>query len=102
MTDDRRHLRSVPPTPPVAPLDPPRGRLISAEGIIQRYYTDSETKKKLVTPRWIRDNMPYRQKLSRARVAWYDNDVEAVVAEAARSGVQIKDVKLDYLERKVG
>lgn len=97
-----RHLRSVPPTPPSSPLDPPRGRLISAEGIIQRWYTDPVTKKALVNVRWVRDNMPYRQKLSRAKLAWYDADVEAIVDEAARSGVHIKDVKLDYLERKVG
>lgn len=92
--------RLVPPSGPVAALEPPRGRLIMAESIVTRHYRDAETGEPMVTPRWVRDNMPYKQQLSHSRVAWYENDVEAIIAEAARLGIPIKQVKLSYLERK--
>lgn len=99
---DTRPLRSVPPTPPAPPLEAPRGRRITAEGIIKRHYLDAETGDPIVTVRWVRDNMPYKEKLSHARVAWFVDDVDAIVAEARRTGSQVKDVKLEHLERKAG
>jgi hypothetical protein len=99
MSDDRK-LRALPPTPPAPPVEAPRGRLISAEGIVRRFYLDAETSEAIVDARWVRDNMPYKQRLSHSRVAWFDADVEAIIAEARRSGKLIKDVRLDYLERR--
>lgn len=81
------------------PLVAPRGRLIMAEGIVKRHYLDAETGKPLVSTRWVRDNMPYKLSLSHSRVAWYENDVAAVIAESQRTGAHVKDVRLDYLER---
>lgn len=97
-----RSLRLAPPTSPSPSFDPPRGRLIQAESIITRHYTDAETGQALVSPRWVRDNMPYKQKLSHCRVAWYSGDVDEIVAISRRDRLFVKDVKLDYLEKKAG
>lgn len=108
MTDDTRHSirslgapgpRGLPPRTPVAPLEPPRGRLISARSIINRYYLDADSGEPLVTERWIRDNMPYKQDLSHSRVAWYDTDVAEIVEIARAKGIKIKHVKLTHLEK---
>ena len=94
-----RGPRLVPPSPATPVLEPPRGRLIMAEGIIRRHYLDAETGEPIVNARWVRDNMPYKQRLSHSRVAWYDTDVDAIVTEARRTGKHVKDVKIDYLEK---
>lgn len=76
----------------------PRGRPIDAAAIVRRFFTDADGKA-LVTTRWVRDNMPYKVSASHSRVFWYDTDVEAVLTEARRQNIPIKDVRLSYLEQ---
>lgn len=85
--------------PPKTPLDVPRGRYITADGIVKRWFMDPETGEEIVSARWVRLNMPYKQVFSHSRVAWFENDVAAVIAEARTKNIHIKDVKLDYLEK---
>lgn len=74
-------------------LDAPRGRLIDAKAIVDRFFIDPDGRK-LVTQRWVRDNMPHKIPLSHSRVVWYDGDVERVLVEAARTGRPIRDINL--------
>lgn len=82
----------------MASVDVPRGRLISAEGIVKRWFIDPETGCEMMSARWVRDFMPYKQTMSHSRVLWYENDVAAIIAKAREQGIQIRNVKLDYLE----
>jgi hypothetical protein len=75
----------------------PRGRFIDAERIVQKHFLDDKDLP-IVTPRWVRDNMPYKIQLSHSRVAWYDGDVLRILAEASRLGIPLKEVKLADLE----
>jgi hypothetical protein len=82
-------------SPDRSPLVAPRGRLVDAPAIVKRFFTDAEGTA-LVTPRWVRDNMPHKIELSYSRVAWYDGDVQRVIDEAARTGVRLRDVRLTF------
>ena len=92
---DRDHLELASPPPTIST---PRGRMVDSKAIVKRFFVDSDGRE-FVTSRWVRDNMPYKISLSHSRVVWYDQDVEQILAEARRLGIQVKDVKLKHLEQ---
>lgn len=58
------------------PLPAPRGPMITAARIVERFFTD-EAGKPLVSEKWVRAKVPGKVVLSYNRVAWYVNDVQA-------------------------
>lgn len=83
------------PTPKVpVPVTPPRGRIISAEKIANEFMGG------IVSPKFVRQNFPYKIDLGQSRIGWHERTVVEVLEYAERHKVKVADVKLPDLEKK--
>lgn len=58
------------------PLPAPRGPMMTAQQIVERFFVDGEGKS-LVSDKWVRAKVPGKIRLSYNRIAWYQYEVEA-------------------------
>jgi hypothetical protein len=62
-------------TPAPASFKAPRGPVVNAAWIIRHYHTDPDTGEQLVTPKWVREHVPGKKRLSYNVVGWFRDDV---------------------------
>jgi hypothetical protein len=59
-----------------APLPAPRGPLLTAQQIVERFFIDGAGRQ-LVSDKWVRTKVPGKIRLSYNRIAWYEREVAA-------------------------
>lgn len=76
MAAKKDHLAIV-STPAPGEFRAPRGPIVDAHWIIRHYHTDPDTGEAKVSPKWVRENIPGKVRVSYNVVGWFRDSVVA-------------------------